>query len=151
LGVRVAPLPLATITPFAALRPFVFRSGHTSVARLDALVLRTPLTVFNGIRRSMRWPGRVGAMADFECAVVAKSERDPAIRVLVSAFENDPVERWLYPDDAMYREHFPAFIAAFGGDAFHDHTVWRLGDFDAVALWFAPGREPDGTAVVSAR
>ena len=28
----------------------------------------------------MRWPGRVGAMADFECAVVAESERDPAIR-----------------------------------------------------------------------
>ena len=81
-------------------------------------------------------------------AAVGEAERDRAIRVLVSAFEDDPVERWLYPDDAVYREHFPAFIAAFGGDAFHDQTVWRLGDFDAVAFWFAPGREPDGDAVV---
>ena len=92
--------------------------------------------------------GRVGGMGDLQYAVVAVSERDRAIRTLVSAFEDDPVERWLYPDDAKYREHFPAFIEAFGGDAFHDQTVWRLGDFDAVAFWFRPGREPDGDAVV---
>ena len=101
--------------------------------------------VSKGIRPDI---GRVGAMADREFAVVAQSEQDRAIRVLVSAFEDDPVERWLYPDDAAYREHFPAFIAAFGGDAFRDQTVWRLGDCDAVAFWFAPGREPDGAAVV---
>jgi GNAT superfamily N-acetyltransferase len=87
-------------------------------------------------------------MAGMEFAAIAKSERDRAIRTLVSAFEDDPVERWLYPDDAEYQVHFPAFIAAFGGDAFRDQTVWRLGDFDAVALWFGPGREPDGEAVV---
>ena len=77
-------------------------------------------------------------MAGMEFAAIAKSERDRAIRTLVSAFEDDPVERWLYPDDAEYQVHFPAFIAAFGGDAFRDQTVWRLGDFDAVALWFGP-------------
>jgi GNAT superfamily N-acetyltransferase len=81
-------------------------------------------------------------------AVVDETERDAAIRLLVSAFEDDPVERWLYPGDADYREHFPAFIAAFGGDAFRDRTVWRLGNFVAVAFWFRPGLEPDGEAVV---
>jgi GNAT superfamily N-acetyltransferase len=86
------------------------------------------------------------SQADF--AVVAEPERDAAIRTLVSAFEDDPVERWLYPRDADYQEHFPGFIAAFGGDAFRDRTVWRLGNFDAVAFWFRPGREPDGDAVV---
>ncbi len=70
------------------------------------------------------------------------------IGTLDSAFEDDPVERWLYPDDAEYRLHFPAFVAAFGGDAFRDQTVWRLGGFDVVAFWFRPGREPDGDAVV---
>ena len=75
-------------------------------------------------------------------------EQGRAIRTLVSAFEDDPVERWLYPEEAQYRRHFPAFIAAFGGAAFRDQTVWRLGDFDAVAFWFGPGREPDGEAVV---
>ena len=92
--------------------------------------------------------GRVGRMADLQFAAVAESERDRAIRTLVSAFEDDPVERWLYPEDGKYREHFRAFIVAFGGDAFQDQTVWRLGDFDAVAFWFGPGREPDGDAVV---
>jgi len=81
-------------------------------------------------------------MADAEFAVVSEVERERAIRVLVSAFQDDPVERWLYPEDAGYRQHFPAFIA------FQDGTVWRLGDFDAVAFWFAPGREPDGETVV---
>jgi len=62
-----------------------------------------------------------------EFAAVAESERDRAIRTLVSAFEDDPVERWLYPDGAEYRAYFPAFIAAFGSAAFRDQTVWRLG------------------------
>jgi len=87
-------------------------------------------------------------MAEPEFAVVGPAEQDRAIRTLVSAFQDDPVERWLYPEEAQYRRHFPAFVAAFGGAAFADQTVWRLGDFDAVAFWFRPGREPDGEAVV---
>ena len=87
-------------------------------------------------------------MVELDFAVVGVAEQDRAIRTLVSAFEDDPVERWLYPDQAQYRRHFPSFIAAFGGAAFHDQTVWRLGDFDAVAFWFGPGRQPDGEAVV---
>ena len=87
-------------------------------------------------------------MDRMQFAAVAESERDRAIATLVSAFEDDPVERWLYPDEVEYRRHFPAFIAAFGGGAFRDQTVWRLGDFDAVAFWFRPGRDPDGDAVV---
>jgi GNAT superfamily N-acetyltransferase len=75
------------------------------------------------------------------------TEKGRAIRTLVSAFEADPVERWLYPDEAQYRRYFPAFIAALGGGAFDDQTVWRLGDFEAVAFWLGPGREPNGEAV----
>jgi hypothetical protein len=66
---------------------------------------------------------RVARVADVRFAVVAASERDRAFRTLVSAFEDDPVKRWLYPDDAAYHAHFPAFIDAFGGDAFRDQTV----------------------------
>ena len=75
-------------------------------------------------------------MAEMEFAVVAESERERAISTLVSAFEHDPVERWLYPGDDDYRSYFPAFIAAFGGAALRDQTVWRLGSFDAVAFWY---------------
>jgi GNAT superfamily N-acetyltransferase len=81
-------------------------------------------------------------------APVAEAERERAIATLVSAFRDDPVERWLYPGEAEYRRCFPAFVKAFGGDAFGDQTVWRLGDFDAVAFWFGPSREPDGEAIV---
>ena len=87
-------------------------------------------------------------MVELDFAVVGVAEQGRAIRTLVSAFEDDPVERWLFPDDAQYRRHFPAFIAAFGGAALCDQTAWRLGDFDAVAFWFGPGKEPDGEAVV---
>ena len=34
---------------------------------------------------------------------------------------------------------FAGFVAAFGGVAFDRQTVWRLGDFAAVAMWIPPG------------
>lgn len=88
-------------------------------------------------------------MAGLEIAAVTEAERERAVATLVSAFEADPVERWLYPGEDEYRAHFPAFVTAFGGAAFRDGTVWRMGDFDAVAFWFGPDREPDGEAVVA--
>lgn len=55
----------------------------------------------------------------------------------------------MYPETRQYLAHFPAFLAAFGGKAFDAQTVWRLGEFDAVALWLPPGTEPDGEAITS--
>jgi GNAT superfamily N-acetyltransferase len=69
---------------------------------------------------------------------------------LLSAFRADPVERWLYPEEHDYDEFFPAFLAAFGGAAFANDTVWRLDDFAAVALWLSPGAEPDADEIVRA-
>jgi ribosomal protein S18 acetylase RimI-like enzyme len=70
-----------------------------------------------------------------------------AYSTLLSAFTNDPVERWLYPDDYSYLAHFPRFLAALGGKAFGDATAWSVGDCDGVALWLRPGTEPDGDAI----
>ena len=39
----------------------------------------------------------------------------PAIATIVAAFADDPVERWLYPEEAGYLEHFPRFVEAFAG------------------------------------
>jgi ribosomal protein S18 acetylase RimI-like enzyme len=82
-------------------------------------------------------------------AVVEEGERDAAIATVVSAFAEDPVERWLYPEPDRYHAHFPAFVGAFGAGAFENGTVWRLGEFSAVALWLGPGVAPDGDAIVS--
>ena len=38
-------------------------------------------------------------------------------------------------------------MAAFAGKAFDHDGVWALGDFDAVALWLAPGAGVDETAI----
>jgi GNAT superfamily N-acetyltransferase len=78
---------------------------------------------------------------------VPEHERERVLDTLVAAFAEDPVERWLYPADEEYISHFREFLAAFGGNAFGARAVWRLGDFDAVAMWMPPGVEPDGDAI----
>jgi GNAT superfamily N-acetyltransferase len=80
---------------------------------------------------------------------VAEDARANVYATLVSAFADDPVERWLYPTSAGYLTHFPDFLAAFGGKAFHAGAVWQLGDFSAVGLWYPPGTEPDGDGVAA--
>jgi GNAT superfamily N-acetyltransferase len=77
-----------------------------------------------------------------------QDQRAKSFATLQSAFRADPVERWLYPADEEYAEHFPPFLAAFGGGAFDHDTVWQVDDFAGVALWFPPETEPDGDEVV---
>jgi GNAT superfamily N-acetyltransferase len=72
-----------------------------------------------------------------------------AVATLVSAFTDDPVERWLYPGLPEYQEHFPGFVRALGGRAFAARSAWSLPGCSAVALWLPPGTEPDGDAIVS--
>ncbi|MDQ2943628.1 MAG: GNAT family N-acetyltransferase [Candidatus Dormibacteraeota bacterium] len=74
---------------------------------------------------------------------VRKNEQSRALATLVSAFTDDPVVRWLYPESQQYLTHFPEFLVAFGGKAFDEQTAWTLGEFSAVALWLPPGAEPD--------
>jgi GNAT superfamily N-acetyltransferase len=88
-------------------------------------------------------------LSDRAFSVLQEGEDQRALDVLVSAFIADPVIRWMYPDATAYLTHFPAFLRAFGGKAFTSQTVWRLGDFEAVALWFPPEVEPDGDAVLA--
>lgn len=88
-------------------------------------------------------------MSESAFSVLRAGEEQQAVDVLVTAFTADPVIRWMYPDASGYLTSFPAFLRAFGGKAFASQTVWRLGEFDAVALWFPPNLEPDGDAVLA--
>lgn len=90
------------------------------------------------------------AMNGLSFSAVSESEQAKVFATLVLAFAADPVERWLYPEPEQYLSHFPKFLAAFGGRAFAERTVWSLGEFSAVALWLPPGTEPDGDAVTAA-
>ena len=84
---------------------------------------------------------------NIEPVLATDDDRARAISTIVSAFLDDPVERWLFGDG--YQMRFPAFVAAFAGDAFDQGTVWRLGDFQAVAMWLAPNIQPNEDQIVS--
>jgi ribosomal protein S18 acetylase RimI-like enzyme len=88
-------------------------------------------------------------MSALSFSAVDESDRERVFATLVLAFAADPVERWLYVEPRQYLSHFPRFLAAFGGRAFAERTVWRLGEFSAVALWLPPGAEADGDAIMS--
>jgi GNAT superfamily N-acetyltransferase len=88
-------------------------------------------------------------MSELSFSPVGEDEQTMALATLTLAFAADPVERWLYPESERYLAYFPKFLAAFGGGAFDEQTVWKLGEFSAVALWLPPGTEPDGDAITS--
>ena len=88
-------------------------------------------------------------MDDRTFACIPQVQQHLAYRTLVSAFTDDPVERWLYPELPDYLTHFPRLLVAFGGRAFDEQTVWGLGEYSAVALWLPPGADPDGDAIIA--
>jgi ribosomal protein S18 acetylase RimI-like enzyme len=79
---------------------------------------------------------------------ISEADRGNAVATVVAAFAADPVERWLWPEDAAYDTAFPEFVRAFGGDAFERRTAWSVGGSEAVALWLEPGVDGDEEAVV---
>ena len=88
-------------------------------------------------------------MSALSFSAVGESEQERVFATLVLAFAADPVERWLYPELQQYLSHFPRFLGAFGGRAFAERTVWRLGEFSAVALWLPPGTAVDRDAITT--
>jgi GNAT superfamily N-acetyltransferase len=66
----------------------------------------------------------------------------PAVsRALSGAFYDDPVFRWIYPDDERRRPLLPAFFDLFG-EAIGRHGVSLVvGDGVGAALWVPPGQQ----------
>jgi len=86
-------------------------------------------------------------MSTLSFAPACQSDQPRVIATLVSAFIDDPVERWLFPEPQQYLTHFPRFVAAFGGEASIRGTVWTLDEFAAAAMWIPPGAEPNSDAI----
>jgi ribosomal protein S18 acetylase RimI-like enzyme len=74
---------------------------------------------------------------------------DRVFGVLMRAFAADPPNRWMYPDDATFRRHFPTFARALGGGAIAAGTAFVAPDFSGAALWLAPGAGPDEAAIMT--
>jgi len=83
---------------------------------------------------------------------VAAAERldvPQVLAILVAAFRNDSAARSLYPTDSEYDRYFSGFLMAFGGRAFDEGTVDVDASSRAAALWFPPGIEPNGEAIIA--
>lgn len=64
------------------------------------------------------------------------SEVDIVVGVLTTAFHNDPVSRWVFPDDERRPVAHRLFFTAFTEAAFRDGEVYLAGDNIAAALLF---------------
>ena len=60
------------------------------------------------------------------------------------AFANDPVMRWLIPDDDEYEQIRDRFFGALARRWLHHGTLWCTADGVAVAGWTPPGRPAHG-------
>jgi GNAT superfamily N-acetyltransferase len=74
-------------------------------------------------------------------------DRPRILATLTAAFAADPAVRWMYPDDAQFRRHFPGFVLAFAGGSIEAGCAHYGAGFDGAALWLPPGAEPDEDAL----
>lgn len=75
------------------------------------------------------------------------SDRAAVTELLVAAFERDPVARWFWPDEAVYRGAFAELVHALGGGAFEHGTAYHTSGYESAALWLPPGVAPDEAAI----
>ncbi|WP_024516686.1 GNAT family N-acetyltransferase [Bradyrhizobium sp. Tv2a-2] len=75
------------------------------------------------------------------------AEVDRAIGTLVSAFEVDPVARWMYHAADQYLLHIPRLFRELGASSFEVGAAHRSHDGAGVAIWFPPGMHGDSAPV----
>ena len=82
-------------------------------------------------------------------AIIAAKPHDAerGYGVLMRAFEDDPPNRWLFPERERYLRFFPAFARALSGPALAQGTAFVTSDYAAVAVWLGPGARPDEAAL----
>ncbi len=76
-------------------------------------------------------------------SVIPTADEDRAIATITMAFSNDPVTRWVLRDANVYLSYWPPIVKAFAGAAFAMGTADSIDDCGGVALWLAPGVDPD--------
>ena len=86
-------------------------------------------------------------MITYSISPVTASEQRQAVAALVTAFSNDPMMRWAFPEPDRYLSHFPELASLFGANAFQHGTACCASDFAATALWLPAGVQPDEAAL----
>lgn len=89
----------------------------------------------------------------FEIRVARPDETAAAMDIVTLAFAGDPPTRYWWPAASDYMAWWPRFAAAMGARAFEQGTAMAALDAGGVlcgiALWLAPGVEPDEAAIAA--
>src|SRR5262245_38097627 len=103
--------------------------------------------------RSLAWsgrlraPGRVTRMRTDEPSTLSartatKADLDGLAESLTRAFEDDPIWRWLVPDDRHWARSVPYVFRHAAREQLPHETVWVTPDLAAAAIWAEPGHRP---------
>jgi GNAT superfamily N-acetyltransferase len=91
-----------------------------------------------------------------EIRVAGEADRELVARLLDDAFRDDPVSRWVFPGEEVFRVWHPKLMAAFVDIVLAGGYVHLTEDATACALWLpvpagAPGadEDQDGAARIS--
>jgi ribosomal protein S18 acetylase RimI-like enzyme len=78
-----------------------------------------------------------------EITLATVADRGRIVGTLVAAFPDDPVLRYLFPDEGTYPEYAAAFFGHLFDKRVHKGTVWTVEDGAAVAIWEPPALEDE--------
>ena len=78
------------------------------------------------------------SMQSHPAKIVRADETDAGaiITILSTGFQNDPVSRWLFPDDDARERLHPEFFGLFVKMALEDGEIYTTEDRTGTALWF---------------
>jgi GNAT superfamily N-acetyltransferase len=80
--------------------------------------------------------------------VIEAADRGRGVATFTLAFSADLIMRWAWPHPYRYATYWPQIAEAYGGRAFDRGTAYGLEGHLAVALWLAPGVEPDDATFI---
>lgn len=78
------------------------------------------------------------SMRTGEATTAVPADRGRVIATLVAAFTDDPVLRYLFPEDGSYPGHAAAFFGRLFDKRVRQETVWTIGGGASVAMWDPP-------------
>jgi len=69
------------------------------------------------------------------------ADADAITATITTAFHDDPVWSWAFPDEAARPEQFTRWFRLFVDAALRDGWVWVTENCEAIAMWMEPGVE----------
>ncbi|MEV1156080.1 GNAT family N-acetyltransferase [Micromonospora chokoriensis] len=77
-----------------------------------------------------------------EITIATPADREAVVGSLVAAFVQDPVLRYLFPDEGTYPQYAAAFFGHLFDKRVHRSAIWTIGGGASVAIWEPPAGQP---------